>query len=229
MARIKFGNIVVDMRGKISGNVYSKNKGGAYSRVRVVPTNPRSAAQNLVRSVFTALSQAWQGLSDSERSGWIQAAINFPAKNSLGDSHTLSGNALYVSLNKNLADVALSAIDTAPSKVVATPLDIPTVVADASSQTLVATFGSTIPADVAVKVFASASVSPGVNSIGSKMRQIGYKAAGSAAISSLTTDYLAKFGAVGAAGDKIFLEFVPVAIANGQLGSTIRTSVIIVA
>lgn len=229
MARIKFGNVVVDMRGKVSGNVYSKNKGGAYSRVRVVPVNPRSAAQNLVRSVFTALSQAWQGLTETQRSGWSQAAVNFPAKNSLGDTHTLSGNALYVSLNKNLDDVNIAPIDEAPTRVVATPLDIPTIVADSSSQTLVPTFGSTIPADVAVKVFASASTSAGVNSIGSKMRQIGVLAPGSTATPSLTAMYLAKFGTIGDAGSKIFLNFVPVAIANGQLGSTIRTSTIIVA
>lgn len=227
MAKIKFGNIVVDMRGKISGNVYSKNKGGAYSRVRVVPVNPRSEAQNAVRAVFTALSQAWQGLTASQRNGWSQATVNFPATNSLGDSHTLSGNALYVSLNNNLSDVGIAPIDDAPSRVVATPLEIPTIVADESSQTLVATFGSTIPADVAVKVFASATTSAGVASIGSKMRQIGVLDAGSTATPSLTAMYLAKYGTIGAVGGKIFVNFVPVAIANGQLGSTIRTNVVI--
>jgi len=229
MARIKFGNVVVDMRGKISGNVYSKNRGGAYSRVRVIPTNPQSSAQNAVRAVFTALSQAWQGLTATQREGWSQATVNFPVSNSLGDTHTLSGNALYVSLNKNLDDVNIAAIDDAPIRVVATPLDIPSIVADESAQILVATFAGTIPADIAVKVFASATTSAGVSSIGSKMRQIAVLDAGSTATPSLTAAYLAKFGTIGAVGGKIFLKFVPVAIANGQLGSTIRTSTVIVA
>ena len=61
------------------------------------------------------------------------------------------------------------------------------------------------------------------------MRQIGVIAPSHAAITSLTAMYLDKFGAVGADGTKIFFNFVPVAIANGQLGSTIRTSQVVTA
>ena len=38
--KIKFGSEVVDGRGKIGGHVYSKNKGGAYKRTKVTPSNP---------------------------------------------------------------------------------------------------------------------------------------------------------------------------------------------
>lgn len=222
MARIKFGNVVVDMRGKISGNVYSKNKGGAYSRVRVVPVNPRSAAQSAVRAIFTVLSQAWKGLSDPERQSWRAAVGGFPVKNSLGDSHNLSGNALYVALNKNLADVNLPAMAEAPTPQPVDTVEVLTAVADNSSQSLVITLAAVLPADTSLKIFLSNAVSAGVASIGSKMRQIDYRNSGDAALMTLTTEYLAKFGTIGQVGDKMFYELVPVSEVSGQLGASIR-------
>lgn len=229
MASIKFGNIVVDMRGKISGNVYSKNKGGAYSRVRVKPSNPQSTAQSSVRAVFTALSQAWRGLTEIQRLSWNQAVGNFARKNRLGDTHNLSGNSLYVSLNKNLADVGIAAIDVAPAPADVETVSIASAVADESSQSVVITLGGAVPANTSIKVFASDSVSAGINSIGTKVRQIISYPAATAAALTLTTAYLAKFGAVGAAGSKIFYEIVPVNETTGQKGASIRGVMVVAA
>jgi hypothetical protein len=229
MAKIKFGNIVVDMRGKISGNVYSKNKGGAYSRVRVVPSNPKSVAQSAVRAIFTILSQAWRGLTSTQRLSWNQGVGNFARKNSLGDSHNLSGNALFVSLNKNLADVSIAQNDECPAPQAVESVTVATAVADESSQSLIVTLTGAVPANTSLKVMASPTVSAGVNSIGTKMRQIGSFAAAHAAGLTLTTTYLAKFGVIGAAGSKIFVELVPVNETTGQVGAAIRSEIVITA
>lgn len=227
MASAKYGNIIVDMRGKINGNVYSKNKGGAYVRVRVKPSNPRSADQSAVRAFFTTNSQAWRGLSDNERASWMQGAINFARKNRVGDSHVLSGNALYQSLNKNLADVGRAPISVCPAPDVVDTVSVSTAVADNSSQTLVVTLGGAIPANTSLKVFTSETVSAGVASVGTKLRQIkSYPAAGGPAL-TLTTEYLAKFGSVGAAGSKIFYKLVPVNETTGQLGAAISGTITI--
>lgn len=229
MAKIKFGNIVVDMRGKISGNVYSKNKGGAYSRVRVVPSNPKSIAQSAVRAVFTALSQAWRGLTAVQRLSWNQGVGNYPKKNSLGDSHNLSGNSLFVSLNKNLADVGIAQISTCPAPDAVESVEVLTAIADNSSQSLVVTLTGAVPANTSLKVMASPTVSAGVNSIGTKMRQIASFPNAHAAALTLTTVYLAKFGTIGAAGSKIFVELVPVNETTGQVGAPIKSAIVIVA
>ena len=229
MAKIKFGNIVVDMRGKISGNVYSKNKGGAYSRVRVVPTNPQSTFQSGVRAIFTALSQAWRGLSAVQRASWNSAVGNFQRTNNLGDKHSLSGNALYVSLNKNLNDVGEASMTTAPSPDSVTPVTVASAVADNSSQTVVITMGGALDANTAVKVFASPALSQGISSPGTKLRQITFAAPSAVAAITLTTPYLARMGAVGEVGAKIFYELTPVNVNTGQLGATVRGVMVIVA
>lgn len=227
MASIKFGNVVVDMRGKISGNVYSKNRGGAYSRVRVVPTNPQSSFQTAVRSTLTSLSQAWKGLTATQRAGWSNAVRNFPRINRVGDSHNLSGNALYVSLNKNLADVGIAANADAPTPASVTSVTVSTAVADTTMQTLVITLGAVVPANTSLKIFTTETLSAGVSSPGTKLRQIQSAGNGDAAALDLTTNQLARFGAIGAAGSKIFYSIVPVNETTGQLGAAISGAITI--
>jgi hypothetical protein len=227
MASIKFGNIVVDMKGKINGNVYSKNKGGAYSRVRVIPANPKSVDQMAVRASFTGFSQAWRGLTQIQRDSWNQAVGNFPRTNRVGDKHNLSGNALYNSLNRNLFDVGIASISVAPTPATVGTVSISTAVADNSSQSLVVTLGGAVPANTSIKVFASATLSAGVNSVGTKLRQIASYPAATAAALTLTTPYLAKFGAVGATGSKIFVSIIPVNETTGQMGAAITATIVI--
>ncbi len=227
MASAKFGNIIVDMRGKINGNVYSKNKGGAYVRVRVKPSNPQSSAQSAVRAGFTSLSQAWRSLTASARQSWLMGAINYQRTNRIGDKHVLNGNSLFVALNKNLQDVGIAQIDNCPAPDVVESVAVTSAIADASSQSLVITLTGAVPANTSIKVFASETVSAGVNSVGSRLRQIASYPAANAAALTLTTAYLAKFGPIGAAGSKIFYSIVPVNETTGQAGAVVKADIII--
>lgn len=227
MASAKFGNIIVDMRGKINGNVYSKNKGGAYVRTRVKPSNPRSTFQTAVRATLTAFSQGWKALTSIQIAGWNQGAINFPKSNRVGDRHIINGNSLYVSLNKNLADVGLPGITACPAPASVDTVSVTSAVADNSAQTLVITLSGVVPANTSVKVFTSGTVSAGVNSIGTKLRQVTFRNNGDAAIITLTTPYLARFGSIGAVGSKIFYKLVPVNESTGQAGAAISGEIII--
>jgi len=229
MASIKFGNIIVAMSGKISGNIYSKNKGGAYSRTWVKPVNPKSTAQLGVRNTLTSLSQAWRGLTASVRQGWSAAVSNFQRVNRTADVITLSGNALYVSLNKNLADVGIAAITNAPAPTSVGYVSVLSTVADNSSNTLVATFTAVNDTNIRYKVFATPALSAGIDSAGTRYRQIGASGTAEASPFSLTALYGAKFGAVGGVGQKIFVKLVPVDISTGQTGSPIEAVTTIVA
>ena len=49
---------------------YAKWKGRAYARQRVIPTNPRSAGQTGMRSMFKFISQGWAGLDAGEKASY---------------------------------------------------------------------------------------------------------------------------------------------------------------
>jgi hypothetical protein len=58
------------------GNIitFATWKGRPYVRTRVIPSNPKSAAQLGVRAMMTFLSQQWAGLSAGNKATWATAA-----------------------------------------------------------------------------------------------------------------------------------------------------------
>lgn len=58
------------------GNIitFATWKGRPYVRTRVIPSNPKSAAQLGVRAMMTFLSQQWAGLSTANKATWDVAA-----------------------------------------------------------------------------------------------------------------------------------------------------------
>lgn len=53
---------------------FSTNKGRPYARERVIPSNPKSAAQIGRRAMFAFLSQAWDQLALNEKATWQDLA-----------------------------------------------------------------------------------------------------------------------------------------------------------
>src|SRR3990172_5110235 len=59
-ALIKMSGVgITEASGKLGGQVFTRNKGGAVLRNRVVGTNPQTVAQQAVRAIFGAISSAW--------------------------------------------------------------------------------------------------------------------------------------------------------------------------
>jgi hypothetical protein len=116
MAKVNYGTIVADARGKINGVVMSKNKSGAYVRTKVTPTNPRTPAQQAVRATFGNLSQQWSaGLTASQRAQWTAYAQTYPRRDIFGNSLTLNGLNMFIALNAVLAQIGGVMTVTPPS------------------------------------------------------------------------------------------------------------------
>jgi len=114
MALIKMSSIgITNMSGKAGGSVYSRNRGGSYVKNFVMPVNTFSEARQLVRASFGAISAGWRLLTETQRKSFVDQAANYPTLNALGDTNVLSGNSLFVMLNKNLVNAGLPKITTA--------------------------------------------------------------------------------------------------------------------
>lgn len=130
MAKVKFSALISDMRNKLNGSVFSKNRGGNYLRNKVTPVNPQTTFQAGFRASFGGLSSSFRGLNPDGIKGWNDAAASFPYVDIFGDTKYLSGIQLYVKLNQNLATAERSAITAAP-----TPAPVKFVSADALAAT----------------------------------------------------------------------------------------------
>lgn len=226
--KMKFGAIVVDGRGKIGGHVASKNRGGAYLRTKVTPSNPNTVSQAAARARVTLLSQAFGGLGASPISAWNNAVNDWGKTDIFGDIKNPSGLNLFVKLNSNLIEIGEAVINTPPAKGTVGTMLIDTVTADSAAPTLsITTIEAAIPANTKIIVRVSPQVSAGIANFSGKMRNLAVKSAVDAPNSfDILADYVAKFGAL-TAGQKLAVELVPVDMTTGQKGAVSSFQVVI--
>lgn len=228
MAKIKFGSLLTDMKGKLGGTVYSRNRYGAYSRNLVIPINPQTNSQSGVRSRMAGNSQAWRGLTPGQRQAWIDQSPNFPYINNFGDQIILQGNSLYNALNNNLINVGESAISSppVPSTVPTITSAVLTMAAGLATATLAYT-PTPVPADSAVIIFATFGMSPGMTFAKNRFRQITVLAAAAASPADIAAAYVSKFGNIPLAGQKVFIKLIVVNSVSGQASAPFITSSIV--
>jgi hypothetical protein len=116
MALIKLGAIAQDIRGTLNGNVFSRNRGGAYVRSKVSPLQPVSEASSRSRAMFKAVSQRFaQELDEMQANAWDVFAATHPYLNVFGDSIILTGVAMFQALNRRNRECGEAWLDDPPA------------------------------------------------------------------------------------------------------------------
>ena len=204
-AIIKFGGIISEARGKQNGMVYSRNTYGNYMRNKVTPSNPKSSHQQNVRSRLSTVSQAWAGLTDAQRSGWIEGAKVFTRTNIFGDKVPLTGFNLYVRLNRNLQEAGVALITSCPAPAAVTGISNLVQLLCTSTPAFTLTFAPTpVPANYDLFVYATVPMGQGVTYADGLFRLLVVLPAATATGASIQAAYTARFGAQ-AAGTRIFV------------------------
>lgn len=215
MAKIKFGMMMTDARGKLGGQVFSKNRAGAYVRTKVTPANPRTIPQMVSRSILGMLSAGWNGLTDAQRASFNNAVNAWQKTNIFGDMVKPTGKNLYTSLNKNLLQAKLTPVNVAPQK-----MDLPALTG------FIPTFDiatgeidlgiASVPADVVLQVSATPTLNAGVNYISGKSRVLVYIPTGAVDTGLIYDEYVYRFGAP-TSGANIHFQLKYIGT-NGQAG-----------
>lgn len=227
MAKVKFTSVVADIRGKIAGHVFSRNRGGSYIRTKVTPNNPQTGAQVAVRALLTQFSQGWRGLTEEQRESWRSAVSNFSTTDIFGDLKNPSGSQLYNRLNINIVNAGGIAISVPPSPTGAIGVESIEATVAVTADTFDLDYTpDPIPAGHALVVEATSQVSVGVKNVNSKFRQIAVLPAASTGTEDLFALYTAKFGAL-TAGQRVAVRARMVNILTGERSQSLVTSVIV--
>lgn len=229
MAKVKFGAMMVDMRGKLGGQVFSKNRGGAYVRTKVTPSNPQTADQVAQRARLSEFSQDYRGLTEAQRLAWAGAVSQFQTTNVFGDIVNPTGSTLYTRININIALAGGTAVLVPPTPLgVETPSDV-TITADASPASMLLNWLPTpTPAGHQMIVEATPQLSAGISNANNKFRIIGSLPPATATDEDIIALYTAKFGAP-IAGKKVFVRVKFIRIATGEVSQSLVASTIVVA
>lgn len=115
MALVKFGGGIIEMRGAIAGNVFSRNKGGNYVRAKTTPINPNTALQQVVRAAMAFLTERWSSiLTAGQRTAWNLYGASVQVTNRLGESVNISGFNHYIRSNMIRKQKNAAIIDDGP-------------------------------------------------------------------------------------------------------------------
>ena len=171
--KLKFGAIVTDGRGKIGGHVASKNRAGAYLRTKVTPSNPNTVAQIQARSILASLSQMWQTLTESQRSGWNGAVKEWGTTDIFGDIKNPSGINLFVKLNANLISVGFPQLSDVPRKMEVPSVIIRDAYLNITIDNININFDNNTANGFTALVRATPTLSPGVSFVKSQFRVVG--------------------------------------------------------
>lgn len=228
MAKIKFSAIVSDARGKIGGNVFSRNKAGAYIRTFVKPINPATSKQQTIRNRVQNLVVQWRGLTAALRLAWNNAAQSFPQTNKLGETYFLSGQQLFTKFNSNLLALAQSIATAAPLNSSGDGTAISSL-DGASGALTITTDQATLPTGTLIGVRATDGISAGrSNAFRSQFRQLGTVHTITTNEIDVASEFESVFGALtGKVGQKVFIELISYDSTTGQVISVSKSSVVI--
>ncbi len=221
MAKVKFSALLAEMRNKLNGSVFSRNRGGNYLRTKVTPLNPQTAAQTAARNRLTTFSQGWRSLTQSQRDAWNSAVGNFATTDIFGDLRNPTGLQLYVRLNSNIDLGGGAAILLPPNPQGSNALSSLALVADATGGTFDVTFAPTpVPAGHAMIIESTAGLSAGINNASAEFRVISIVAAAVISPQDVFAAQVAKFGAL-SVGLKYFIRVKLIRLSTGEVSQAL--------
>ena len=229
MALIQVGGGVSVISGKIGGWVFARGPSGPYIRNFVIPIDPNSARQQVVRFAVAQLSTRWtEVLTDAQRAAWATYAGNVQLPNRLGAMRNISALAMYTRCNvPRLTCVApvTGVEDDAPAifdigTYTAPAIGTVSESADTVSWGFTATDDWAIEVGGAMYVFASRPQNPTINYFDGP-----YRACGTipGAVSPPTSPQVINLPFPIEAGQKVFFR-CNVTLPDGRLASSFRGS-----
>jgi hypothetical protein len=227
MALIRTGSVVVtEISGKVGGQKFSRNGGGAYVANISKPLNAQTSAQVAVRSSVATLSRAWAGLTAAQQAAWNSFGALQVKTNRIGHKSPQSGFNAYIEFNQVLSNAGVAAISIPPSTVslaALTALSITAVHAGATTITYAAT---PVPANQALLVQTTGNLSAGKSFVKNRFRTIHYAVAAAASPYVATTQQNAKWGAP-TLGSKIFVRAYMIDVVGGYKSLPLIASAIV--
>lgn len=219
--RIKAGQIISEVKGKIAGAVFVRSSSGAYMRQKVSPTNPRTQSQQLNRILHSSVTQSWRNLTEAQRLAWNSVAPSFDHTNAFGDNVPLTGFGLYTRINRNRQEFLKPFLELPPNPASIIGLTSLSLVFDPLFQDLKLFFTPNIPLDQVLIIYASPPFSPGISNAGFKYRKIGFFNVGTTSPQSIKTEYITTFNTFIKPGQKVFVKTKPIHNLSGLDGTIV--------
>ncbi len=222
MAKFTPGPMVAEVRGSVGGTVFSRNRYGAYSRIRAKPTISTTEHATAAKARMTNATQAWQGLTVAQQNAWNAWANANPVTGSLGDQQILTGHAAFVGIYCRHTLCGAATLTAPPITPAPVGLTSCSVVADKTVGTCNLTFAGTPTAGgVNIWYYGCYVASAGKHWIQNQLRWCSLTGAAVASPADLFAPIEARLGAM-TIGHRLILNVFTFGNATGLLSSPLR-------
>ena len=193
----------IPQAGKCGVAVSQGGRNGQVRRILVIPGNPQTEPQLLIRNFLGNAAALWRQIAEAQRLGWIAAAEQEQSKPSLGQSGPLSGIQLFTKINCSLLLVGEAVVSDVPAKPQFPTLPVTGLSITNIAGTIALKLACSDDLEANTIVRASAPVSAGI------YKQTDFRVLGTAPVvsggySDVTSLYTAEFGAP-VVGKKVFV------------------------
>jgi len=235
MARVKYGAIVTDIKGKIGGTVFQGSKTGGVMKNNTAAaksagnggstTKADAGRVTLPKRNMTEIASTWKTLSAADRASWNLAAPNFPFIDKYGNAYTASGYQVYMSVNNNLAVTGQSMLSTAPPAPTLANM-MPFGLSWLTLGTFTMALSSDVPAGYVCQLYATVGMSAGKAPRPGDYRLIQTTTAFGSITPSILSLWTAQFGTP-VSGATVWVQGKLTEIATGRNGETYNAKVVI--
>lgn len=220
------GPLVGAVSGSLGGVTASRNKGGSYLRLRAIPTDPATLAQQNQRARMSTVSQTWQTITDADRESWNEWARQNPVTNALGISKILSGSQAYNGINSRMLLLGQTQLIN-PPVVPAPPAFLTSVqTADIGTGTFELAFTAALESGNQVELWAAITNSPGIKFVRNLYKFIGFSAVDQATPFDNQSIIETILGSL-VAGQKLHVQAAQVSPATSLRSPFVRSDVVV--
>ncbi len=133
---IPYENLAGKHEGGGNGLVNYRSRGRQFARNYVIPANPQSETQDIMRIWFSQVSTAWKLVTDNEAAAWATLAQAMPASDIFGQPYQWFPNNAYLAVNSLRLIAGDSITDTAPTYALAVAPTISTATVGSNTLTI---------------------------------------------------------------------------------------------
>lgn len=172
MASVQYGAIITDLKGKIGGQVFQNGNVAKVLRNKGYRAGTSSLARQAANRGLVSQTTAWRALSSANKTLWETYAPTWSFTDKYGNSYIGTGYQVFVAYNSGLISMGLNTVD---SPAVATSPELITVGSAIYSLAVgpVIDWNSTTAAIQVAQIFATPSMSMGVNNNNKRYKLIG--------------------------------------------------------
>ena len=214
--KIKFGMIVTDGKGSMGGQTIQRSGSGVIARNKPMPTFARYRPVSKFKSYTHQALWSYTTLTPLQQRMWKAEAQNYIRTDVIGGKYTMTAQQMFISANINTQQVGTGIITVPAAKRVWSLIGIFTVSITAAGTSFIVNYSPNAPNGAATLLFyCSPSVSNGISSIGSRLKQLDVliNATGQSS-DDITLEYSGLFQTP-RVGQRVFVKIVAIDNASG--------------